>query len=160
MRELIVEGVKLKSNITNETNICETKIVPIKPKTIGHEQIEVYIPNANYAYPGIAKFDENQFIVDSVTGLVKIRSDLPTYELTVSIDDDLWRENTTTKKWEIKINQVEHNIKKIHNVIAERKMDVNMYENMLYSYRRYISGSISIIVDEKINMRIIIKGEK
>lgn len=61
--------------------------------------------------------------------------------------------------WQIKILQVTHNIGKITGIDVEKKVAEGEYENMVYSYKRYSSGSVAIIVDEKIDIRIIIKGE-
>lgn len=80
------------------------------------------------------------------------------YEVEVSSTSTDWQQ--VNGKWSVRILQTTHNFKKIHSVLAERKMDSEMYENMIYIYKRYNSGSIAVIVDEKIDMRIIIKGEK
>ena len=81
------------------------------------------------------------------------------YEVEVyASDNKSWVKNGD--KWETRILQTNHNFSKINNVIAERKMAENMWENMVYSYKRYKSGTVAVIVDEKIDVRIIIKGEK
>lgn len=80
------------------------------------------------------------------------------YEVEVSSTSTDWQQ--VNGKWQFKIPQTTHQFKKINSIVAERKMDSEMYENMIYSYKRYLTGSIAVIVDEKINMRIIIKGEK
>lgn len=80
------------------------------------------------------------------------------YEIEVPSTSSNWQQ--INGKWQVRILQTTHNFKKIHSILAERKMDSEMYENMIYSYKRYLTGSVAIIVEEKINMRIIIKGEK
>lgn len=55
-----------------EINTIVKKYIPEKPKVLAKEQIEVYMPTANYHTPGIATFDSNGFIVD-VDGRVKLR---------------------------------------------------------------------------------------
>ena len=155
-----VQPQVVKKSITNELNVYETKVIPNKPKVIQNEQIEVYVPNASYDNPGIASFDENSFIVDPLTGVVKVRGGglFLAYELEVSSDSDRWEE--INGKWQIRIPQTTHNFQKINSIVAERKMDSEIYENMIYSYKRYLTGSVAVIVDNKIDMRIIIKGEK
>ena len=80
------------------------------------------------------------------------------YEVEVSSTSTDWQQ--VNSKWQFKIPQTTHDFKKITSIVAERKMSNDMYENMVYTYKRYNSGSVSVIVDSKIDMRIIIKGEK
>lgn len=80
------------------------------------------------------------------------------YEVEVSTTSIDWQQ--VNGRWQIKIPQSTHGFSKINSVVAERKTSTDVYENMIYTYKRYLTGSIAVIVDNKINMRIIIKGEK
>ena len=80
------------------------------------------------------------------------------YELEVLSTDSVWE--TNGEKVQVRIPKTTHKFTKIHSIIAERKTETDMCENMIYSYKRYLSGSVAVIVDSKIDMRIIIKGEK
>ena len=80
------------------------------------------------------------------------------YEVEVSSTSTDWQQ--VNGKWQCKIPQTVQQFKKIKSIAAERRMDSEMYENMIYSYKRYLTGSIAVMVDNKINMKIIIKGEK
>ena len=82
----------------------------------------------------------------------------PAYIEEIAINNSGWEKVETQFKY--RIAQTTHNLKTIHSIVCERKTALDMYENMIYSYKRYTSGSVAIIVDEKIDMRIIIKGEK
>lgn len=78
------------------------------------------------------------------------------YELEVLSTDDVWE--AVNGKYQVRVSQVAHNFKKIYTIVAQKKITEDYYENMIYSYKIYKSGSIAIIVDEKIDMRIVIKG--
>lgn len=80
------------------------------------------------------------------------------YEIEVFSTSNDWQQ--VNGKWQFKIPQTTHQFKKINSIVAEKKTDKEIYENMVYSYKRYLTGSIAVIVDNKIDMRIIIKGEK
>lgn len=69
----------------SEINVIEQRYVPVKPKVIANEQIEIYIPTAGYNYPGLATFDANGFIVDA-NGKVKLRRNNVRNISTFSID--------------------------------------------------------------------------
>lgn len=84
---------------------------------------------------------------------------VPIAIFTVGSDDELWEERTDGK-FMYKIQQDAHDMKTIHTIEADKKVAEDFYENMVYSYKRYTSGTVSIITDEKIDMRVIIKGEK
>lgn len=81
------------------------------------------------------------------------------YEVEVHASDNKsWVKNGNV--WEIRILQTSHNFSKINSIVIERQMEDGLWENMVYSYKRYKSGTVAVIVDEKIDVRIIIKGEK
>lgn len=61
----------------SEINILEQRYVPVKPKVLAEEQIEVYIPTAGYDKPGAASFDPLSFIV-TPEGQVKSRRPVST----------------------------------------------------------------------------------
>lgn len=80
------------------------------------------------------------------------------YIIEVSSTDSLWEQ--ADNKWRVRIAQTTHKLKNIYSIVAERKTESGVYENMIYSYKNYTSGSVAIIVDNKIDIKIIIKGEK
>ena len=90
------------------------------------------------------------------------------FELEVSPTDSLWKEiskNGNPKsgpRYEIKILQVTHGFTKIHDIKVECVDDSDdpAYEQVVYAYKRYRSGSISIFMDKKIKIKILIKGDK
>ena len=47
----------------------------------------------------------------------------------VTVDDLNWQQ--VNGKWQFKIPQTTHQFKKINSIVAERKMDSEMYENMI-----------------------------
>lgn len=79
------------------------------------------------------------------------------YEKIVFVGNSEWMEYRG--KWLLRIPQDEHNIKKIQGIVAERIVEEGACENMVYSYKHYPSGTLAIIVDHKIDMRVVIKGE-
>lgn len=81
-----------------------------------------------------------------------------TYTTEISSQSSLWQE--VSGKFQIRILQTTHGFNKINSIVAERKTATDMYENMIYSYKRYLTGTVAVTVDDKIDMRIIIKGEK
>ena len=78
------------------------------------------------------------------------------FELNVSSTDNAWEQ--VNGRWQVRVLQTQHNLKNVQDIIAERLSQGGTYENMIYGYKKYSSGSIAIIVDEKIDMKIIIKG--
>lgn len=80
------------------------------------------------------------------------------YEVEVSSNSNDWQQ--VNGKWQFRIPQTAHNFQRINSVVAERKMNTDRYENMIYSYKRYLTGAIAIIVDKRIDMKVVIKGEK
>lgn len=94
--------------------------------------------------------------VPVASGGTIITGDL-TYKIEVAMTDSSWEK--INGKWQVSILQGTHKITTIHSITAERKNESGIYENMIYSYKRYLTGAVAIIVDEKINMRVIIKGE-
>ena len=78
------------------------------------------------------------------------------YELKVLATDAVWEE--VNGKYQVRVAQVTHNFKKIYSIVAQRKVTNDYYENMIYSYKIYKSGSVAVIVDNKIDIRIVIKG--
>lgn len=78
------------------------------------------------------------------------------FELEVASTSTLWEK--VNGRWQVRILQTMHNLKNITEIVAERLDDSGNYENMIYGYKKYLSGSIAIIVDEKIDIKIIIKG--
>ena len=59
-------------NSQPELNTIETVVTPEKPKVLANEQIEVYIPKADYNMPGVASFDSEGFVIDP-NGKVRLR---------------------------------------------------------------------------------------
>ena len=59
-------------NSQPELNTIETVITPDKPKVLANEQIEMYVPKADYGVAGIASFDSEGFTIDA-DGKVKLR---------------------------------------------------------------------------------------
>ena len=82
----------------------------------------------------------------------------PAYITEVLATSDSWV--LKDSKWQVKIAQSDHNFKKIHSIVVEAKVNGEFYENIVYSYKLYLTGSISIILDKKLDIRIIIKGDK
>ena len=90
------------------------------------------------------------------------------FEIEVSPEDSIWREISKTgnsqggPRYEIKILQVIHGFKNIHDIRVEAIEDAEdpVYEKVVYTYKRYKSGSISIFMDKKIKIKILIKGDK
>ena len=81
------------------------------------------------------------------------------YEIEVfAKDSSKWTKNGNV--WETRILQTTHNFSKINSIVVEKRMEDDLWENVVYSYKRYKSGTVAVIVDEKIDVRIIIKGEK
>ncbi len=80
------------------------------------------------------------------------------YEVEVSETSPEWEE-WGDGFWMFKVRQTSHTLKTVKTVVAERKTD-DAYENMVYSYKIYLSNSVAVIVSQKIDMRVIIKGEK
>lgn len=80
------------------------------------------------------------------------------YSLDVPEDSEKWKQ--VGKKYQVSILQVDHGFKKITSVIAERITEIGTYENMVYSYKRYSSGTVAIITDYQIGVHITIKGTK
>lgn len=78
------------------------------------------------------------------------------YELKVLATDAVWEK--VNGKYQVRVAQVTHNFKKIYSIVAQRKVTNDCYENMIYSYKIYKSGSVAVIVDNKIDIRIVIKG--
>ena len=78
------------------------------------------------------------------------------YELEVASTSTLWEQ--VNGRWQVRVLQTQHNFKNVQDIIAERLSEGGTYENMIYGYKKYSSGSIAIIVDEKIDIKIIIKG--
>lgn len=76
----------------------------------------------------------------------------------VSIDSELWEH--LGNRWEIYIPQPKHGFKNVNSVVAEKINTDGSYENMIYGLKYYKSGSVSIILDEKTDTRIVIKGDK
>ena len=74
-----------------------------------------------------------------------------------------WKTTSDSKNC-VYISQTNHGFTTINSVNAERIITASdgkqHVENMFYALKYYKSGSISVIVDNKIDMRIIIKGEK
>ena len=103
-------------------------------------------------------------LYEFVKSMIKISA----YELEVLSTDTLWTDNGTKNpngdpQYRIRILQVDHGFGKIHSIVVEGRAgtaDDVPYENIVYSYKRLKSGTVSIILDKKINCRIIIKGEK
>lgn len=84
------------------------------------------------------------------------RAAVSMYELKVLATDDVWEE--VNGKYQVRVAQVTHNFKKIYSIVAQRKVTNDYYENMIFSYKIYKSGSVAVIVDKKIDIRIVIKG--
>ena len=80
------------------------------------------------------------------------------YSLDVPENSEKWKQ--VGKKYQVSILQVDHGFKKITSVIAERITEIGTYENMVYSYKRYSSGTVAIITDYQIGIHITIKGTK
>lgn len=99
--------------------------------------------------------------IASLYEMAKSRITSSAYTLEVLSTDNVWEQ--VGNKWQVRIAQTTHNFKKIQSIVAERLSEDEegaAYENMVHSYKQYRSGSIAIIVDKKIDMKIIIKGEK
>lgn len=127
---------------------------------------EVYVQTSNYNGEDLSQDESVEILEEIMANLampIKNAEEIEklkasTYELEVLSTDNIWE--NTGEKYQIRILPTAHNFKKIYSITAERKMPTGFYENMVYSYKRYSSHSISVIVDSKIDMRIIIKGEK
>lgn len=52
----------------------------------------------------------------------------------------------------------EHNIKNITDIIVNKKLNTSEYENIIFSYKKYLAGSVGIILSEPMDIEIIIKG--
>ena len=78
------------------------------------------------------------------------------FELNVSSTDNAWEQ--VNGRWQVRVLQTQHNFKNVQDIIAERLSEGGTYENMIYGYKKYSSGSIAIIVDKKIDIKIVIKG--
>lgn len=72
--------------------------------------------------------------------------------------DYAWK-SLSGNRWEIYIPQPNHGFKTINSVVAEKINTDGSYENMIYGLKYYKSGSVSIILDEKTDTRIVIKGD-
>lgn len=79
------------------------------------------------------------------------------YKINLDENSDLWEE--ANGKWRVRITQAMHKLQTINSISVESQSTVDVYENIIYSYKRYASGSVSIILDKKMNIRIIIEGE-
>lgn len=98
----------------------------------------------------------NMQLIDEAFGALSKK--LGIYELEVlSTEDSVWEE--ADGKWRVRIPQSTHKLTKIHRIFAEKKIGLDSYENMIYIYKRYLSGSVGVMVDYKIDMKIIIIGE-
>lgn len=73
-------------------------------------------------------------------------------------DSDSWQQIGNVYKIFIPIE--EHKIKNVKGIEVLLKHDVGGYfENIVYTYKIYYSGKVAVILDKKINCKIIIKGE-
>ena len=79
------------------------------------------------------------------------------YEVEVSSTSSDWKQ--VNGKWQVRIGKTEHGFKNVTSIKAE-SVTSDAYEKMLFSYKRYFTGSVGIITDKKIDIRILIKGEK
>jgi uncharacterized protein YjaZ len=75
-----------------------------------------------------------------------------------TVTEDLWEQ--VGNEYRVQIYQTEHKVDNIKQIIVQIK-DANSecYEDVCYSYKIYFSGKVAIILDKKINCRIIIKGD-
>lgn len=80
------------------------------------------------------------------------------FELNVLSTDNGWQ--LVNGKWVFKIMQTKHNFSKIHSLQVEGLQEDGAYENIVYAYKHYNTGNVSTIFDKKIDIKIIIKGEK
>jgi hypothetical protein len=80
-------------------------------------------------------------------------SDAITFLKEISASD--FNENNTYR-----IPIYEHNVNMITDINALSLEEDEYMENIDFSYRIYKSGSIEIILDKAINVKIIIRGEK
>jgi hypothetical protein len=79
------------------------------------------------------------------------------YRRIILATDEAWTK--IGDKWQVRIGQTDHGFKNVTSIKAERATS-DAYENMLFSYKRYFTGSVGIITDKKIDIKILIKGEK
>lgn len=81
-----------------EENVIETVIVPSAPRTVSNEQLYVYIPLVSKANPGIAAYDESQFVVENgkVSINLEVISDAESVEKLSALYRDL--ENAVNEK--------------------------------------------------------------
>lgn len=74
----------------------------------------------------------------------------------VSANDDNWVQDGAYYKYTVPLS--EHRMLKVSDIIVNKKLD-ECYENIIFSYKKYLTGSVGIILSEPSNIEIIIKGE-
>ena len=152
----------------NEQNIYELMVVPNTPKVNRNEQVAMYVPIASNDAPGVASFDGQHFNVDPLTGRVRIKN-VPTnspqssckvFTKEISKTDKNWVEYGKYYKYRILKN--EYDMSNINGIDVERKAvidDEECYENIMFSYKKYATGVIAIVLSEPDDIKVIIKGE-
>lgn len=80
----------------------------------------------------------------------------PSFVKIVSANDDNWVQDGAYYKYTVLLS--EHRILKVSDIIVNKKLD-ECYENIIFSYKKYLTGSVGIILSEPSNIEIIIKGE-
>lgn len=87
-----------------------------------------------------------------------IQSNNVIFQKTVSATDSGWEE--VDGEWRYGVLKSEHLLDSIYSVNAEKETSVGIFENIWYSFKKYLTGTVYIILDEKINMKITIQGNK
>lgn len=92
------------------------------------------------------------------TVFVSIAPEQYVFQKTVSATDSGWEE--VDGAWRYGVLKSEHLLDNIYSVNAEKETSVGVFENIWYSFKKYLTGTVYIILDEKINMKITIQGNK
>lgn len=105
------------------------------------------------------RFQENkEHICTSFCSGVIVGGSARVFQKEVSVEDTLWVEVSNVFKYTIP--STEHKFKKVLGVNLEiLNSEENHYENADFTYKIYHSGAVTIVLDKKVDCRIIIQGE-
>ena len=85
----------------------------------------------------------------------------PAYIEEIKANDARWE--TIGTNYQVRITKSKHGFSSIHSVKARRLTTDTIgegYEDMIYDSKVYLSGSVSVIVNKPMDIRVVIKGDR
>lgn len=147
----------------SEINIIERRLVPVKPKVIANEQVEIYVPVAGYEYPGVAAYNSDDFVVTG--GIVHLKYDDSYYMLHInSLNNELYGENGTSA--EPGDGSIKKRLTTAETTNAKQTQDIlhnfasisNIQNNVTILDAIRITKGVELSVDDTYNFTVSLKN--